>query len=99
VSRPSGARRREQRFRSWVVLALCCAALSGCSLFHRHGKAAGCKEPVIGQDAKNLPPLQVPPGLDAPDTRNAIKIPPLTEPERPRAPGEPCLSMPPSYKS
>ena len=39
------------------------------------------------------------PGLDAPDTRNAIKVPPLNEPERPRVPGDPCLSQPPSFKS
>jgi len=82
------------------VLVLGLAVLTGCSLLPWHGKkSVGCKEPQVGRDAKNLPPLQVPPGLDAPDTRNAIKIPPLTEPERPRAPTEPCLSVPPSYKS
>jgi uncharacterized lipoprotein len=72
-------------------------ALAGCSWLHR-GHRSGCREPVVGAGAPNLPPLKVPPGLDAPDTRNAIKIPPLTEPERRRAPSEPCLSEPPSFK-
>ena len=71
--------------------------LGGCSWMH-HGKNSGCRDPNLIGDAKNLPALKVPPGLDAPDTRNAIKVPPLTEPERPRARTEPCLSMPPNYK-
>ena len=63
-----------------------------------HKGHAKCKEPVLGAAAKDLPPLQVPPGLDAPDTRNAIKIPPLSEPERVRSPTDPCLSSPPDFK-
>jgi hypothetical protein len=39
----------------------------------------------------------VPPGLDAPDTRNALPIPPLSEPERPRKAEDPCLDAPPKY--
>jgi tetratricopeptide (TPR) repeat protein len=34
----------------------------------------------------SLPPLRAPAGLDAPDTRNAVKIPPLSEPLVARAP-------------
>ena len=49
--------------------------------------------------AKDLPPLQAPPGLDAPDTRNALRVPPLNTPERPRAKDEPCLSAPPPYST
>ena len=84
--------------RSVVVLLLLGGA--GCSLLH-HGrnKLPGCKEPQVGFDSQNRAPLKVPAGLDAPDTRNAIKIPPLTEPERPRTPQEPCLTLPPRYKS
>jgi uncharacterized lipoprotein len=85
------------------MLALAAAVLpllaqGGCSWLH-HGKHAACHEPAVGGEAKNLPPLKMPPGLDAPDTRNAIKVPPLDEPERPRAPGDPCLSQPPSFKT
>jgi uncharacterized lipoprotein len=79
-----------------VVLAL---VASGCSWTH-HGRNrhAKCMEPNIGTQARNLPPLKVPAGMDSPDTRNAIKVPPLAEPERSRSPQDPCLSSPPSYK-
>lgn len=84
---------------SLLVAAVLLLPLSGCSWMH-HGKhSAKCREPAVGGAAQNMPPLKVPPGLDAPDTRNAIKVPPLDEPERPRAPGDPCLSMPPSFKT
>ena len=79
-----------------VVLLL---ALGGCSWMHRGKHVARCREPAVGGEAKNMPPLKVPPGFDAPDTRNAIKIPPLDEPERPRGPADPCLSLPPSFKT
>jgi uncharacterized lipoprotein len=82
-----------------LLAAALLLSLSGCSWMH-HGKhSAKCREPAVGGVAKDMPPLKVPPGLDAPDTRNAIKVPPLDEPERPRAAGEPCLSMPPSFKT
>jgi uncharacterized lipoprotein len=85
------------KIRPLLTLGVVLLALSGCSWFH-HGNRAKCREPVIGAGARNLPPLKVPAGLDAPDTRNAIKIPPLTEPEAPRSLKDPCLSSPPSYK-
>jgi len=81
-----------------AVLGMILVSSAGCSWLH-HGKRAKCREPTIGTNAKNLPPLRVPSGLDAPDTRNAVKIPPLTEPEHPRGLRDPCLSSPPSYKS
>jgi uncharacterized lipoprotein len=86
---------------SGIRLALCLLVLlpqAGCSWVH-HGRHARCFQPPVGGDVRNLPPLKVPAGLDAPDTRNAIKIPPLNEPERPRAPTDPCLAQPPSFKS
>src|SRR3982751_1851600 len=49
--------------------------------------------------AQDLPPLQAPPGLDAPNTRNALKVPPLNTPERVRGPHEPCLDTPPPYSA
>lgn len=85
--------------RSWplATCVLLMLAQSGCALRH-HGKER-CHEPAIGGDSKDLPPLKVPAGLDAPDTRNAIKVPPLSEPEVPHLPSDPCLSQPPSFKS
>ena len=46
-----------------------------------------------------LPPLQAPAGLEAPDTRNALKVPPLNTPERVRGKDEPCLDIPPPFAS
>lgn len=62
-------------------------------------KAAACREPAIPVQPANNPPLKVPPGLDQPDTRNAVKVPELTEPEKPRGKDAPCLSRPPAYGS
>jgi uncharacterized lipoprotein len=69
--------------------------------------AAGCKSPLKGcsqsnedyAGAKEMPPLKAPPGLDAPETRNALRVPPLDTPERVRGPNEPCLDTPPPYST
>lgn len=92
---------KHQSARAWAlaVTALLLLAQGGCSWMHRGKHVARCREPAIGGEANNLPPLKMPPGLDAPDTRNAIKIPPLNEPERPRTSTDPCLSLPPSFKT
>jgi len=78
-------------------------------LFGLLGVAAlsGCKSPLTechesNKDyagAKELPPLQAPPGLELPDTRNALKVPPLNTPERVRGKDEPCLAAPPPFGS
>jgi opacity protein-like surface antigen len=91
----SSARLRSIGALAWGVAFL---ALSGCaSLGHRHAKRTSCQEPTVTGDVRDLPPLRVPAGLDAPDTRNAIKVPPLPETARPRSPLDPCLSDPPSF--
>jgi hypothetical protein len=84
------------------ALVVCCAMLpllSGCTIpfFHRHNKDAGCHEKPFSQNTDNRPPLKVPEGMDAPDTRSAIRVPELDTPERVRAKNEPCLSKPPNY--
>ena len=79
-----------------VILAACVLAL---------GVLSGCKShaPTCKQDnkdyvgAKELPPLEAPPNLDPPNTRNALKIPPLSTPERVRGKNEPCLDTPPPF--
>jgi hypothetical protein len=84
---------------------VCCAILSmlsGCALWnrvfhHNRPKDAGCVEKPFSQNTEIRPPLKAPDGLSSPDTRNAIKVPELTSPERMRAHNEPCLSRPPSY--
>ena len=54
----------------------------------------------VDEYAKNLAPLQIPPGLDTPDTTNALRIPKLNEPAPPPRTGrDPCLDEPPSYNT
>jgi hypothetical protein len=87
------------------ALCLCLGALpllSACSLYHslfHRSHDRGCSEKPFSANTENLPGLLVPEGLSPPDTRNAIKVPTLTEPERLRAKIEPCLAQPPSYGS
>jgi uncharacterized lipoprotein len=82
---------------SVVLLAsvLSLALLSGCK-----SKGPTCKQDnkdYVG--AKELPPLKSPPELDPPDTRNALKVPPLDTPERVRGKNEPCLDAPPPFST
>jgi len=66
---------------------------------------SGCKSRMVSckQDnkdyagAREMPPLTAPPGLDAPNTRNALKVPPLSTPERIRGRDEACLDTPPPF--
>jgi len=70
-----------------VVLA------AGCSLFRPE---TNCQKPQEYETSKSVPRLHVPPGMDAPDTREALVIPDVTAPEAPRTGG--CLDEPPSYR-
>lgn len=66
------------------------AIASGCSSL-----VASCKKAPTYADEKDLPPLRIPVGMDAPDTREALVIPALEEPEVPRGPDDGCLEEPP----
>ena len=81
---------------SRVVTAAVLLALGGC-----HGlRAKSCHKVQPYMGAKNLPPLQIPPGLDTPDTTSALRIPRLNEPAPPPRTGrDPCLDEPPSYNT
>jgi uncharacterized lipoprotein len=75
---------------------LATAALTGC----KSGKKTLCRQSnkdYVG--AKELPPLKAPPGLETPDTRNALKVPPLNTPDRARGKDEACLDSPPPFTS
>lgn len=61
------------------------------------GIIGGCKGAQAYASAEELPPLRVPVGLDGPDTRSALNIPALDQPEVPRPPGTACLEEPPEY--
>jgi len=66
---------------------------------------SGCKSRMVSckQDnkdyagAKEVPPLTAPPGLEVPNTRNSLKVPPLSTPERIRGRDEGCLDTPPPF--
>jgi uncharacterized lipoprotein len=77
----------------FVASLLAVSLLSGCGK-----RAVTCKQSnkdYVG--AQEEPPLKAPPGLEAPNTRNALKVPPLNTPERMRGRDEPCLDAPPPY--
>jgi hypothetical protein len=67
--------------------------------------AAGCRsggnvcgKPGLYAQAQSIPSLRIPVGLETPDTRAAMKIPDLNEPQPPpRQKGEGCLDEPPKY--
>jgi hypothetical protein len=69
--------------------------LGGCKRLFAGGN---CNKPQAYAGAEDLPRLKVPLGLDGLDTRAALRIPELTEPEPPRSPGDPCLEEPPSVR-
>jgi len=76
-----------------LIASLCVVSLAGCGK-----RVVTCKQDnkdYVG--AKELPPLKSPDGLDPPDTRNALKVPPLDVPERLRGRGEACLDAPPPF--
>ena len=70
---------------------------AGCHPFRHFGYACHKRQPY--QLATSVAPLKVPAGLDAPDTTNALRLPPLNEPAPPpRKAQEPCFDSPPPYK-
>jgi uncharacterized lipoprotein len=86
------------------VLVLCIAVptmlvTAGCNPFRRHSADSElCKVPEVYAEAKEAKSLTIPAGLEAPDTRNALRIPDLSTPEPPpRTKGQGCLDEPPSY--
>jgi uncharacterized lipoprotein len=72
---------------------VCVAATSGCK--SRMESCTQSNKDYAG--AQEMPPLKAPPGLETPDTRNALKVPPLNSPERVRGKDEPCLDIPPPF--
>ncbi|MCC6171619.1 MAG: hypothetical protein IT481_06285 [Gammaproteobacteria bacterium] len=78
---------------SILLLSVAMLLLGGCgSLFK-----SSCAKPEDYAGAVDNKPLQIPAGLQGPDTRSALPVPPLNEPERPRAADESCLDAPPRY--
>jgi uncharacterized lipoprotein len=84
--------------RGAALLLLMLPLIGGCHLF-RGASAKACHGPQPYQKAQSVPPLKMPPGLDAPDTTNALRLPALNEPGPPPRTGkQPCLDEPPPFK-
>jgi hypothetical protein len=60
------------------------------------GLGGNCQKAQPYAEAQDLPPLQMPVGLEGPDTADALEIPTLGTPEAPRDPDGPCLEDPPA---
>ena len=81
-----------------VLLVLLLPLAGGCHMF-RGASAKACHSPQPYQKATTVPPLQIPAGLDPPDTTNALKLPTLNEsPPAARKGSQPCLDEPPPFK-
>jgi uncharacterized lipoprotein len=79
-----------------LVLALA-LTLPGCTVFRSSSASCHKKQPYMA--ASSVQQLKIPPGLDVPDTTNALRIPDLKEPAPPSRKGkQPCLDEPPPYK-
>ena len=81
-----------------LCLLLAAVSLSSCARLGLRSRAA-CREPQLPANLVNNAPLKVGPGMDLPETRNAVRVPELKEPEKPRSRTDPCLSRPPAYGS
>ncbi len=76
-----------------VALSMLCVLAAGCRVFR-----TSCNEPAAYQAAQTGAPLKIPPGLQTPDTTQALKIPPLKEPKPPPRQGsDNCLEAPPPF--
>ena len=72
--------------------------VSGCHLV-RAINASACHDTQQYMKQVSVPPLQIPAGLDVPDTTNALRLPALNEPAPPARHGkDPCLDRPPPFK-
>jgi uncharacterized lipoprotein len=76
------------------------AGLSGCNPLQKLREVGGsCHDVQPYMKAGSIAPLKIPPGLDVPDTTNALHIPALTVPAPPpRGKTDPCLDEPPPFK-
>ena len=77
-----------------VLILIAAATLaSGCHLF---GKLTpDCHTPQEYQRAGQVAPLKVPPGLDSPNTKDALVIPTVELAPPPPGPKDACLDVPP----
>lgn len=80
-----------------IAIMATLTALTGCKHMRTLGSAChNTKLPYL--QAKSVAPLKIPPGLDAPETANALHVPALNTPAPPaRKKTDPCLDEPPPF--
>jgi uncharacterized lipoprotein len=78
------------------ILIASAALMSGCHLFSK--LTPDCHTPQEYQRAGQVAPLKVPPGLDSPNTKDALVIPTVDLALPPPGPKDACLDVPPRYK-
>jgi uncharacterized lipoprotein len=81
-------------FRKCLALVAMSLPVAGCGWLP--DAYSGCDEARPYQSARQAEPIRVPAGADQPDTRNALRIPDVKNPELPPEPGR-CLDHPPTY--
>jgi len=79
----------------WLLIFTTLIAASGCQFLRAR---TGCHADQPYLHARQLAPLRVPAGLDAPNTSASMVIPEVANDFPPRGPKDPCLDEPPSYK-
>jgi uncharacterized lipoprotein len=77
-----------------IALGVICG---GCSRL-LHGFAPDCHKPQEYQRAVQRPPLQVPAGLDTPNTAGALVIPAVEVAPPPPGRRDQCMDVPPRYR-
>jgi uncharacterized lipoprotein len=80
-----------------VPLLAAALLLGGCARI-LHGFAPDCHKPQEYQRAVQKPPLQVPVGLDTPNTAGALVIPTVGVAPPPPGKHDQCMDVPPRYK-
>jgi len=78
-----------------LILIVAATLLSGCHLFSK--LTPDCHSAQEYQRAGQVAPLKVPPGLDSPNTKDALLIPTVDLAPPPRGPKDACLDLPPKY--
>lgn len=76
-----------------LLLACLLLPLAGCGSILK----TKCATPADYAAVVDNPPLKLPEGQDGPDTRRALAIPALSEPEPARASADGCLDTPPAF--
>jgi hypothetical protein len=80
-----------------VALVATLLTMAGCSWFHRGSPK--CREPTLRAGLADGAGLKVPAGPGCPGSTWGGADSDLNEPELPRGAKDPCLSMPPAYKT